>query len=487
MGRHNALFLAVCVWLAGITPVSAATTSATLHNARLSLESYDVELALNTIRELGLLIPVADNDADRREAAFLRSVAAADLYLIAAQRNDADLRASVAQALGCLPENAIASLQQELTAMARGVYASTAKDAAKAMALLAKGASITLADLNGWSGLRRDLFMLSLVRQSLDAGHDPLTTLEALGEDPCADTKVHCRDPFVLFDAAGRKAVAALTEISAIIQRLERTADAGDPLSRALQPDVARHADALAGMTLRPAPSIDPQWQVAEANAAAVTAGPDLVVLVGTSEARYGFVPRVRLTSEYAVEVFAAGSPMLSTPAHVAFPTSFAPSIRPISELTASLQDALGDQQNVAVALGAAPDAPAHLIWRVLLSIRGAGAHPGWLLARSTDGVTQAIAMETINASDEPKPANVYLRVRLGGYTVKIGQQESDIPRVKVDEGWRFDLPALDTALAGRAVRSAEVSFMGDLAAQHLVEAAFRVVPENAALRLVIP
>jgi hypothetical protein len=178
---------------------------------------------------------------------------------------------------------------------------------------------------------------------------------------------------------------------------------------------------------------------------------------------------------------------MLATPEHVAFPTTFAPSIRPISELAASLEAAIGEHRDVSVALGATPDAPAHLIARVLHSVRGAGAHAAWLLARSQDGAAMAVPMEVVTTEDPTKPASLYLRIRLGGYTVKMGNQEGDIPRVKLEDGWRFDLASLDAAVAGRTVNTAEVSFMGDLAAQHLVEAAFRVAPENNALRLVIP
>jgi hypothetical protein len=119
---------------------------------------------------------------------FLRSVAAADLLLIATFRGDAELRAAIVQALGTAEENVAADLKRDLRAIGRGVYASAALDAAKVMNLLAKNTPITGSDLTGWSSVRRDLLLVRLIRQSLASGQDAIASLEALGTDPCADT-----------------------------------------------------------------------------------------------------------------------------------------------------------------------------------------------------------------------------------------------------------------------------------------------------------
>jgi hypothetical protein len=212
-----------------------------------------------------------------------------------------------------------------------------------------------------------------------------------------------------------------------------------------------------------------------------------LLIAVSATEVRFGFVPRVRLTAEGNVEIFAAGTPMLVRPAHVTLPSSFAPSVRPISELTEALQAALQDSGGLSAAIGATPDAPAHLISRVIHSIRGAGARASWLLARAADGTAVGIPMEVLTPKDAAEPATIALRIRLGGYNLRVGHRESDIPRVKLEDGWHFDPTSLDAAIANTSFSSAEVSFMGELTSDHLIVAAFRVAPRNGALRLAIP
>lgn len=489
MGRQISGWVLVgAVALASNAAATANSPSVALHNARLALERYETEPTLTAIGDLGMLTPAEIPSADRNEAMFLRSVAAADLLIIATFRGDAELRAAIAQAVGTSEENAATDLKRDLTAIGRGVYATAALDAAKAMNLLAKSTPITGGDLAGWTSVRRDLLLVRLIRQSLDSGQDALGSLETLGTDPCAAPAKKCEEPFAFFDARGRKAVATLTEFSRAMGRIEKAAADGDPLSRALTEDLTRQLEALAGLAIRPTPTIDQAWQLVEVTGpAAGSATPDLMIAVSATEARFGFVPRVRLTAEGTVEVFAAGTPMLMQPAHVAFPSSFAPSVRPINELTEALQGALQESGGLSAAIGAAPDAPAHLISRVIHSIRAAGARASWLLARAADGTAVGIPLEVLTPKDATEPATIALRIRLGGYNLRVGHRESEIPRVKLEDGWHFDPTSLDAAIADTSFSSAEVSFMGELTCDHLIIAAFRVAPRNGALRLAIP
>jgi hypothetical protein len=140
------------------------------------------------------------------------------------------------------------------------------------------------------------------------------------------------------------------------------------------------------------------------------------------------------------------------------------------------------------VALIADADVPVQLVARALVSLRKAGMPHTLLAGLTKEGTLLGVPLRVVLPSvDGPGAApDLRLRVRLGGYSLDVGRGVIDIPRVKDESGFRFDVAALRSAAASRAPRTAAVSFMADVSTEQLMVALFHVTPSRAPVDLVI-
>ncbi|MFW6066709.1 MAG: hypothetical protein ACOC97_00105 [Myxococcota bacterium] len=485
--------------LVGAALVSLATVPAVadmghpaVHRARQALSRYDIEGDGSTqvIASLGRAIAEMEQPPDRREARFLRAMAAADLVLIAHATGRGSLTARVAEAFGVGEDELTARVASELGKLSVGVYAAAADDAAGALrAMKALGAGEEV-DWTRRSGPRSDLLYVAAVRRALeDDAEDGTPELATLAADPCAeDGEDGCSDPLRRFAGADRRAIAAVVRARQARARLGEAARAGDPFPRALEARLAQDERALGEAVLTPAPPLPDDLGLTGAPQDAATPAVDLVLVVREGEVHYGWTPRVRVAEDGEVQVGAAGRPILPETAKLPIPRDFRPAVTAIDALTPKLQQLVEDGRP-RLGLGAPPDLPAHVACRVLHSAEDAGLVPVVLLGRATDGTARGVPVQVrdVRKGPEGKPA-VRVFVRLGGYTVRTSAGKRDVPRVRDESGsLRFDLQGLDEAAGSRPPPTASLDFMAVAAMGPVLQAAYRVAPAREALQLLIP
>ena len=211
MTRLLAWPLLVLLLLAPRPDTGAAQASA-VDRARHGLQSYDLEGSGTTrvIADLSALLQGRPAEGPTaREARFLRSMAAADLLLLAEHHGTPELRARVARAYGVAPTALAPQLDADLAALEIGVYAESARDARHALAFQNGRADPTPARP---AGARGDLFRLGAIRRAAAEG-EPLRALARLADDPCPEgPRTGCSAPYTRFGAEGRRAIAAAAE-----------------------------------------------------------------------------------------------------------------------------------------------------------------------------------------------------------------------------------------------------------------------------------
>jgi hypothetical protein len=308
-----------------------------------------------------------------------------------------------------------------------------------------------------------------------------------MATDPCANVD-DCPAPYTHLTPRARRAAAALDEAGELVHRLRRDAKRGDQLARALAPEIDAAFAAIRAVELRPVPRV--------AEAVAVTLAPDaaplvadLVLIVGEDAVQYGFAPRIRLAGDGTLRVAAASGPTLPELESVSLPDSYRPYLYPLPEITALIERAGAAGDGVKIAVGAQADTPAHVLGRVLLSVQKAGHASAWLLGQSERGFARAVDMRLVSKheAEQLQRAPIRVRVRLGGYSLHVGNNYEDIPRVRTDDGLFFDLDTLHARLDKRRVPRADVSFMADVASKNFTTAVFHVAQRTDHVRLVFP
>jgi hypothetical protein len=161
---------------------------------------------------------------------------------------------------------------------------------------------------------------------------------------------------------------------------------------------------------------------------------------------------------------------------------------RSIDALVTAMKAVRGAETSFRAWLVADAGITSHLPARALVSLRKAGARELLVAACTKDGALVASPIRLVLASVDPagETPDLKLRVRLGGYSLDVGHGVTDIPRVRDETGWRFDLPALHAQVSARPPRTAAVSFMTDVAAEQLIQAMREVAPSKAPIDLVI-
>lgn len=449
---------------------------------RAELRGYDLRPhgTLRLLGELTACLAQPAQDARADEARFVRAAVASDLSFVATFSQNTLLRDRLAQALGVGPEGLHAFVASELEAVARGVYA----DAARA-ALSALDARVERLDaLVGQHGVRADALR---VRLAARAASTPNVggVLAAAASDPCSDADVRCPEPFSHTDTAGRRALSFMQELSAALARLEEAERLGDPLAGALSDATMLDAAKLRALVVRLPPALPNSRALALEDAPGPWPVPSVIVLAGERELRLTHAPAARL-SPTGVELVVDRAPTLPQSAALAAIGELEPSARPFDALVSALAaHDPGETRSVGVWLH--ESLSAQVLSRVALSLRRADVRDTCLLVSSSAG-TQRLPLR-VNVVDPKTPAPsvaLYLRVRLGGYSLRAEQGFVDIPRVQDGNGFHFDLDALRSAVGGSAPASAAISFMPEVASGHLIAAALRVRPADRPLELVV-
>jgi hypothetical protein len=458
---------------------------------RTRLEHYQIDSAdggtFAVLAQLSHTVAAADADpGELLEARFLRAAAGSDLLVLARVRGDAALEQTLARALGCDAAMLVTTLDAELTACASGVYRAPSEQMRATLALLEAKPGPNAALLAAASGSQRDLLFLRAVGNAL--GHDAdaaaLAALAPLGHDPCSGS---CPAPYERIAAAVRGAVAAFAEAGHAVARLRAAASAGDPLAALSAGD----RDALSAKLFARSLLLPPQLAEAagwtRADGSPLTGSPELLVLVNERGVRYGFAPRVRLNEHGVLTLFSRGEPTWPHLQDLPFARELRPYIEPLPELVALISRAQ-QQGPMVAAVGVEPGTNAHVLAHVLASWKRAGAGAQLLLSAAGNRLGRVEPVQLWSDADGGPEAPLGMRVRLGGYSLKQGEAPTlDIPRVRTDAGWRFDLATLDSQVRSQRYPAARVSFMADVAAEDLIAAVMQLSPASDSLAIALP
>jgi len=449
----------------------AGITNPTVQTAMRSLTRYDVhgEGTTRVLADLGEFIRVTHDDPARREARFVRAVAATDLLVIAAYRGDRDVPARVAESLGYAPEELLTRLDSELANIDAGVLHRTVQDARAALRALAH--EVAPADvLAEPTGSRRDALYIVSARHAATQP-ELVRELAALGSlecDECGAIAAHTNEE-------GRRAVSAVVEVFAALERIHDRARRGDPFAGAMVHEIVIEQGAFERIDLPLEPNLG-DLGLGGAGPRAAAVRPDVVLAVHEGEVRYGWLPRVTF-EDGAPHLASRGTPVLPATASISFPEQ-RPFPTEIDEVTAWAREAL-DRHRVGVGAG---EGEAHLLTRVLLSLREAGHGDAALVGTAPDGL-HGVALHL--ARDSDAESTVHVHVRLGGHSLRVrSNARTAVPRVRDEDGsWRMDFDALHAQVPPS--RSTSVRFMQTVTLQNLAETVFHVAPEDRTVTLV--
>jgi hypothetical protein len=213
-------------------------------------------------------------------------------------------------------------------------------------------------------------------------------------------------------------------------------------------------------------------------------------MFVDAGHAEIGFVPRVHVSDAGSLALYARGEPMLPATQSVSFPATFPAFVKSVPELVTALTPLVAQVPSATLSIAAAPETPAHLWARALLSAQAASFPHIAMLGVDADGVMRSLEVEVVSSlrAAEVGPRDINVVVRLGGFTVKRTGPVVTIPRVKKDDGlFAFDFNGLVQNAQPKDAKSAKLTFMSDVAAETLAETAFSVAPPQSALTVVLP
>ncbi len=473
------LSICVAIFLSAPAVAGAQLSSPALDRAHAALRQYDAEgeSTLNVVRDLNRFLHEEGTDAPtaiRREAAFLRAVVTADLFLLAHHAGDEARLRHVAELFDIGPHALAAALIRELHRLESGVYAETAHDALAALnAVEHPDQAETRISGPRTMVVRLDRFVAAAESE------DPVTSLATFSVDPCSEEEA-CPSPYDRFEGPGRRAIAAMTQAFSLLEEMHRMEAHGEPFIDALGDTFTRLSQRLRQVELHPE---------ARLNAVALSpAGPrandvaiSTLVLIQSNQVCFGGAGHVRFDGGQPQLVPATeGVPVLPDTTCTALPRSFRPFPTPIS----SLVEAFAPLANAPdLAIGGSADAPAHLLSRVWLSAQRAGVTPVAIAGRADDGSLVAVRAAAVRGEDG---SAIQVYVRLGGHTVAVrGGGERQLPRLRTEGGLAFDYTGLQ-ALA-RDTRSTSVRYMHSVPLGSLTTTAFHIAPSQHPVTFVLP
>lgn len=337
-------------------------------------------------------------------------------------------------------------------------------------------------------------------------------------DDPCSPKS--CPAPYADFDVEARRAYAYLQQLSAAALRIEQAKGLGDPLFEVLASELERDIATLRTLVLRLAPKVPGDRRLLTPTSLPAWPAPHVIVFARATELVYARTQQVRIGAKGDVEQVEYPAPTASVAQAAAKASSGAdasttqPSAaelapapvfpatnsikydandtglatRSIDDLVTAIRNLRGDEPALRAWLVADAGITAQLPARALVSLRKAGAKEMFFAATTKDGtlVASPIRLVIATVDSETQNPDLKLRVRLGGYTLDLGRGVTDIPRVRDDAGWQFDVAALHSQVRGRPPRTAAVSFMTDVAVDQLLRAVQEVAPSRAPIDLVI-
>lgn len=460
-----------------------------LQQVRTSVSTYDLSEG-GTLDALGALSAALEERLDdrdvEREARFLRAAVSADLLFVATYRADDTVRERLCALWGSDGSDLRQRIDEALSA-SDGIYREPAQRMVRRLSLIDNTGRMKWDELGHATGSWRQAATIRKAARALDQG-DGSQLLSTLGKDPCEGVARGCTPLFMPFDTASRQRMAGLRSLGAAMAGLRRAEREGDPLARLIKDDVRADFAAIRALSVRPSPRLREGVKVdAElANVEPVPVG--LLVHVTEEVVEYGYLPTVRLDDDGELVASSVGAPTLPELASVSLPRHYRPYMRPISDVVDAFRSNEGSDMVVGVTTD--HDVPAHVVGRVLISLRRAGLDRAAMVARGAEGVALGVPLRVVVGSEaesmRPRP-DVQVRVRLGGYSLKLGAWSLDIPRVKREAGFRFDTDSLQQRVSRRKIRSAAVSFMGDVAVGNVMAAMWRVAPASDRLNVVMP
>jgi len=463
--------LAFALALATTAPASAQSYARrTLEATRSTLDRLDPDAdeTYEAIRTLGRVPPDVARELARRARAE-RTLAAADLMLLASTRHGSGLRERIAESYGATPETIDARIASDLTALRESArHGAAARDALAALRA-ERGAAVPTADP---AQPRQQATFVHRMTTRLLITDDVLGELAQLGDDPCAEA-APCPPPYAQFGARGRRAIDGMRRVFELAGAIRRAAERGDRFAAAAVREGIVRTTLL--QTVRVAPT---DWGPALGHVAATGDGQvieaDAVVVVGVDAVRVGWIPEVAFDEAGRPRLTAQREPVLGGPdSTFALPAGLEPTVRPIEGLAQFLRRSLSGASRVALA--AEPTAEAHLLSRVGLAAEQARVGLTALVASGSAGVPRGVPLHPAS-EDELGGATreVGVFVRAGGFSVRGAGPYLSLPRLResAQEAWRFDYAGLRRALTARTDRPVVVRYMGIAPAETVVHAA---------------
>jgi hypothetical protein len=475
MPRRIASGLVVALWILVAASAKAETQSAkesTVARLRSQLSHYDLgpDGTIRVLEELGRFSTEAENHASAAadEAAFLRAAVGSDLLFLAGFSGDQALATRIAESFGVAPDALKDRLASELRSAAHGVYKGAAE--AALADLLNPGEAAP-------KSLRADAVLVQRARQ-LATGAAPGGGFATLGTDPC-DAADRCIEPYLSLTEPGRRAYFYMDQIGAALQRLAASAQPGDPLAQALAEPIGQARTRLSSLRLRLPSRLPSSAPPLMADGNRGWFAPDVVFMIEPNGLRYQFEPLAGITT---------GGAQLADPTPAVSLTGpggeQGGSISGVT-ISAAAQELQG-RRGLSAGVAAARGTPAQLVGRVLAALSGSGFGEPWWVGRSVDGNLVGVVLHVTNAS-APSSNALTLRVHSAGYTLHSGAKTLEIPRIKVNGTYQFDLDRLRNALSKHQAGTARVSFADDVAAEQVLMALVRVANEAQPVELVVP
>ena len=216
----------------------------------------------------------------------------------------------------------------------------------------------------------------------------------------------------------------------------------------------------------------------------------ELMLSVSDNAVRYGFVPHARLTAQGDIELSSKGDPSLPNMAKLPFRATTRNSLNPSAEFVSWLQRTLSPGSHAAVAVKTEPTVTAFVLSRMLVALTRAGQSEAILVGPMVDGLdgAQPVRLLYTGQGDTNEPAELALRIRLGGYSLRLpgAAATQDIPRVQDEHGFHFDTQALAAQLEGKRAKSSQVSFMPNVQSKTLEVALFQLAESSNSLALLL-
>lgn len=428
---------------------SAQLENPRLHELREQLAPYGPR-TVAVLEELARFARTADRRREIQLATYLLAMGSVDVWIVARRNRDVALEADLARVHGVPVASLRDALTRALTSIRLEPFTGEVDDA--------------LAVLRGSrerGGIRGDLLFADSVMRALGAV-DPVRTLAGLADDPCADEAVECPEVLRPFDAEGRQAIQAVLLAQRATALVRERAALGDPLAAATVDAVVLDRALLSTADLAPrVTGFESLGALTTVSGEAETAHFDVILRVDSTEVRYAFVPRVAFDAEGAHLVGEHG-PLLPSFATLALP----PANRAFPEAVPELVTLLRSFRDSRVAFAPSPTLSTMDLWRVVRSAHDARTTLQ-LAALDSRGQISMRPLEWRDESDER--TEVY--VRLGGYSVRSMSGARDLPRVRGELGWSYDVQTLRTLL--HRAPAVAVRAMHDMPVAPLVDVLF--------------